>query len=613
MESVPDPQAAFTAFLQQLQQSLVPATRAAAALPSGRDLAFHATLDRSLGRSVDLQAARVLDVADRVLEWASSSADSSAGSSVPASSRRSGATAAHLRPYPLRNPHQVCADEFSASLGNAVDYLLGQADTLLAEHQQISRPRVPASRAAPLPTFLPAQHSMRDKRLPLPVHIMRANIHPLPQRAYVETKPDNRLGIPWSRSLRFGKPHVLDKPQGWVAPLPVDADGDALPEGRHMGTYSEEDDPRKNPYYYEILASTPPDHAYIVPRSPEAVTPSRQDTHHTKTNESDSESYAERAEPESTAPDHQLPLPHPHLTVPTPLNFNNARGMAGVPFTWIDNKVGVEALLSHLTESRVTEIAVDLEHHNLRSYQGLTCLMQISTRWHDFIVDTLTEDVRVHAEKLNQIFTDPNKVKILHGADADVLWLQRDLGLYLVNMFDTFHAATKLAFPKRGLAYLLELYVNFEADKRFQMADWRIRPLPLEMLFYARSDTHSLLYVYDRLRAELLQEGGKAAITDVFTRSKSVEHKVYVKPEWKEDGTGPDSWTGFYRRFSRQLTQLPSSSQQSHNDIQAQAQDAWLMLRRMFLLRELHRLRDTIAREEDDSARYVHVHPVFNC
>ena len=32
---------------------------------------------------------------------------------------------------------------------------------------------------------------------------------------------------------------------------------------------------------------------------------------------------------------------------------------------------------------------VDLEHHQFRSFQGFTCLMQISTRKEDFIIDTL--------------------------------------------------------------------------------------------------------------------------------------------------------------------------------------------------------------------------------
>ena len=38
---------------------------------------------------------------------------------------------------------------------------------------------------------------------------------------------------------------------------------------------------------------------------------------------------------------------------------------------------------------------------------------------------------------LNEIFTDPNIVKVLHGADRDVLWLQRDFSVFFVNMFDT--------------------------------------------------------------------------------------------------------------------------------------------------------------------------------
>lgn len=43
-----------------------------------------------------------------------------------------------------------------------------------------------------------------------------------------------------------------------------------------------------------------------------------------------------------------------------------------------------------------------------------------------------------------------------------------------------------------------------QADKRFQLADWRVRPLTDEMLHYARSDTHFLLYAYDKLRVSHL-------------------------------------------------------------------------------------------------------------
>ena len=56
------------------------------------------------------------------------------------------------------------------------------------------------------------------------------------------------------------------------------------------------------------------------------------------------------------------------------------------------------------------EIAVDLEHHRHRSFNGFVCLMQISTRRDDFVVDTLT--LREEMEELNEIFTNPDVLKV---------------------------------------------------------------------------------------------------------------------------------------------------------------------------------------------------------
>lgn len=57
----------------------------------------------------------------------------------------------------------------------------------------------------------------------------------------------------------------------------------------------------------------------------------------------------------------------------------------------------------------------------------------------------------------------------------DMIWLQRDLGLYVVGLFDTFHASRTLGYPKNSLAALLARHANFEAAKQYQMADWRLR------------------------------------------------------------------------------------------------------------------------------------------
>ena len=65
--------------------------------------------------------------------------------------------------------------------------------------------------------------------------------------------------------------------------------------------------------------------------------------------------------------------------------------------------------------------------------------------------------------------------QVLHGSNSDIVWLQRDLGLYIVGLFDTYHASRLLGYPKHGLAYLLHRFASYETDKRYQMADWRMR------------------------------------------------------------------------------------------------------------------------------------------
>lgn len=97
-------------------------------------------------------------------------------------------------------------------------------------------------------------------------------------------------------------------------------------------------------------------------------------------------------------------------------------------------------MLEHLRSA--PEIAVDLEHHDYRTYSGFVCLMQLSTREGDWIVDTL--ELREELEALNEVFTDSGIVKVFHGAESDIVWLQRDFNLYIVNLFDTYHASKVL-------------------------------------------------------------------------------------------------------------------------------------------------------------------------
>lgn len=141
------------------------------------------------------------------------------------------------------------------------------------------------------------------------------------------------------------------------------------------------------------------------------------------------------------------------------------------PLAYIDTESQLHDMLKELRN--VTEIAIDLEHHSYRTFQGITCLMQISTRSNDYIIDTLALREEMHL--LNEVFTNPKVVKVFHGADSDIEWLQRDLSLYVVNMFDTHQAAKRLNLARLSLAFLLKQYCRLDVDKTFQLADWRIR------------------------------------------------------------------------------------------------------------------------------------------
>lgn len=77
--------------------------------------------------------------------------------------------------------------------------------------------------------------------------------------------------------------------------------------------------------------------------------------------------------------------------------------------TWVDTYEGVLEMLEELKKAK--EIAVDLEHHDYRTYTGLTSLMQISTREKDWVVDTL-RPWRHKLEVLNEVFADPDIIKV---------------------------------------------------------------------------------------------------------------------------------------------------------------------------------------------------------
>ncbi len=57
-----------------------------------------------------------------------------------------------------------------------------------------------------------------------------------------------------------------------------------------------------------------------------------------------------------------------------------------------------------------------------------------------------------------------------------------------------------------SLETLISTLLGVKIDKFFQLADWRIRPLPRAMLNYARLDSHYLIPLYRMLSERLNKE-----------------------------------------------------------------------------------------------------------
>lgn len=241
------------------------------------------------------------------------------------------------------------------------------------------------------------------------------------------------------------------------------------------------------------------------------------------------------------------------------------RTLDQVPYFVVES---AEALLAVSRRLRgVSAIAVDVEH-SPASFHGHVCTLQLSTADEDVVIDCLVPEVRAalpHA--LRDIFWSPTVVKVLHSASNDARWLSSNFGLQLRCMVDTGIVAKLVnqalgatssstdasgahacvadsssasgradAFPRdSSLAALLMHYFGFRSDKRFQRSDWRMRPLPSEMLRYARSDTRYLLPLAQRLLRDLVAAtAAQRAASATADRAAESTGKATVSPRSDE-------------------------------------------------------------------------------
>jgi ribonuclease D len=183
--------------------------------------------------------------------------------------------------------------------------------------------------------------------------------------------------------------------------------------------------------------------------------------------------------------------------------------------------------------SQQAMVAVDTESNSLHAYQEQVCLIQFSIPGEDYLVDPL---VLLDLTTLNEVFANPAIEKVFHAAEYDLVCLKRDFNFHFSNLFDTMLAARILGRNSLGLGALLEEHFGVKLDKRFQRANWGQRPLPGDLLAYARLDTHYLLELRNRLKTELISAGRWLIAEEDFRRLCKINGRSL---ELEENGDTP--------------------------------------------------------------------------
>lgn len=189
---------------------------------------------------------------------------------------------------------------------------------------------------------------------------------------------------------------------------------------------------------------------------------------------------------------------------------------------YLDDGTQTAAVLRALTTGTPpVALAVDTEGASFHRFVDRIYLLQLTTRDRSVIIDPL----RVAAAdlaSLGALLADPHVAVVFHDADYDLRLLHQDYGWRATSIFDTRVAAQLLGIRSFGLAALLNTYFSVQVDKRYQRADWSMRPLTAEMLNYATQDTRYLLDLRDRLSAELAARDRSAWAAEEFERLERV-------------------------------------------------------------------------------------------
>ena len=167
------------------------------------------------------------------------------------------------------------------------------------------------------------------------------------------------------------------------------------------------------------------------------------------------------------------------------------------PYHWVTDLVEacwyMEQLWFDLMGSRDRPIlGIDVKY-----YYGEVCMVQLSSWRRGLLLDALELQHYV-GDLLQPLLNDKQICKVFHG-NFNVCCLYSSFNVEVSPpLFDTSANAQELDSMweddwQPSLQMICRRYLNYELDDTFQMANWRQRPMPEEMLQYAAIEVQVLL------------------------------------------------------------------------------------------------------------------------
>jgi ribonuclease D len=151
-------------------------------------------------------------------------------------------------------------------------------------------------------------------------------------------------------------------------------------------------------------------------------------------------------------------------------------------------------------------VTVDTEFLRETTYYPLLCVAQMASPNEAVVIDALAEDIDL--APFFELLNNEKVVKVFHAArqDIEIVW---NLAQTIPHpVFDTQVAAMVLGYGD-SISYdqLVQRITGDSLDKSHRFTDWTRRPLSDAQIAYALSDVTHLRAVYEKLAADLANQG----------------------------------------------------------------------------------------------------------